>query len=125
MAEILDEWPTKQSEPPSPLLKYMDGKVYKFTYEDAEELGYSTTSEHWGRGDAMFALRNDLMMVARTEFEPWQARTVTTTDSEAIIFQFTGPRDCRATGCTTQAVLESNGFCKDHRKPRRRERTDG
>lgn len=121
MAEILDEWPTKQNEPPSPLLKYMDGKIYKFTADDAESLGYiiTGTTSTWARENGLYALRNDLMAVARTEYGPWQAKTMGVDDEVATIFQFTGPRDCRATDCAVIAKEDCNGFCKDHHLKRK------
>lgn len=115
MVETLDDWPTKEDVPPSPLLKYMDGKVYRFTADDAVDLGYGNSDSSWRFENALYALKNDLILVSRTTRGPWQAKSMTVDDGEAIIFQFTGPRDCRATDCTVIAMEGRNGFCKDHR----------
>ncbi len=128
--EILEEWPAMKEEP-SPLLKYMDGRIYQFTSEDAERLGYIekvdcsgwTPEDHarnrYVEANGLFVLKNDLMLVARTAHGPWQARTVTLKNGAEVVFQFTGLRDCRTTDCTTQAAPECNGFCKEHDSLRR------
>lgn len=123
MVEALDEWPTKSDEP-SPLLKFMDGKIYQFSGDDAKGLGYGNSDSAWHFENALYALKNDLMFVSRTTRGPWQAKSMTVDDGKKIVFQFTGLRDCRATDCTVTAMEGCNGFCKDHR-PEKKERTDG
>lgn len=100
---VLKQWPEKQSKSKdSPLIKYMDGKIYKFSAKDVADLGY----------DSNWQLKNDLLSVARNEYGPWQART--SVDDDGLIFQFHGPKDCRASNCADKAVGGRRGYCETH-----------
>jgi hypothetical protein len=116
MVETLDEWPTKEDALPSPLLEYMDGEVYRFTADDAQDLGYGNSASAWHFENALYGLKNDLMLVSRTTHGPWQAKSMTVDDGKAVIFQFTGVRDCRKNGCVVIAEDGGNGFCLEHQK---------
>ena len=120
---VLDEWPAKAADAVMDVSEYLDGRIYEFTPDDARKMGMA-----WVDNDPYYAKHYDAKQLdervmtsfkgrfgiaARASVGPYQTRFKHTKDG-TLIFQFTGPRDCRWTGCVVTAKSFHDGYCGLH-----------